>query len=219
VSTSPVVTLRQVRYEIGDQPKLNVAAGGMELLTPTPADGITTVFPLRFTNANLTTVTLFTQAPAAPSATVPGGQPIYTPVPAGGITGNAPVPAWSASSDANGNPIVIFATPPALGLIIGARYQVTAFPDDILNAILLDNQRSTATLTLKAVHYAVIPMILADQQRLTIYRLGDRTDDLTAFITAQTALMKALATMLDDEPGEGPSSYGSSYLGGGWGGW
>jgi len=199
-------SIAQIRVEIGDQPRLCVRPGSYELIA-SPADGVTTIFPLRFSKAMLTAVAVYIATlPTVPNAAPPTYRPILS---------NDAEYGWVATVDANGSPIVEFLIAPAAGLLIGVRYFVTAFTDGEITTYVGDNLRSSTDLTLKAVHYTIIPAILANREAMMVYRIGDRTDDPSQFIRAQLDIRKQIGADLDSEPGEGPSGASGSYYDGG----
>ncbi len=198
----PSVTIAAVRVQIGDQPRLCVRQGMWEVVCDS-ADGVSTTFPLRFRKAVLATL----RVAQTPSADGSGAPPVWT-----GVAASDASLGWSAIVDPYGMPAVQFNLAPAAGTVIGVRYDVTMFTDAELATYIADASRSTTTLTLKAIQYEIIPVMLADRDALTIAKIYERTDDPSKWIDAQLAIRKMLAADLDAEPGEGPVvSRGSSF--------
>jgi len=200
----PSVTMAAIRVEIGDQPRLCVPPGRYELAA-NPADGVTTSFPLKFRKAILTTLRVWIAVlPTERNA----NPPLYVEVQSNDATSS-----WSAGVDASSLPVVTFDLPPPINSLIGVRYDVVMFTDAEIATYIPDNVRSTASLTLKAIHYSLIPVMLADRDALMVSRIGERTDDPAQWIQAQRAMMTMLAAVLDNEPGEGPAGGVSSTYG------
>lgn len=180
------VTLEQVRVEIGDEPRWCTAPGLREVLT-TMTDGATSTYYLKYRKAILSSLQVWLgNAPA------PGVSPAWTPVPA--IGGNAPTSTpWNALHDGNEMPLLVFTpTVPPARLILGVRYLVTMFTDADLSVYITSNTRADDGQTLKAIRYATIPVILNDPEKLATRSIGQRHEDVAAWIGAQTALRASL---------------------------
>jgi hypothetical protein len=206
-TTTP--TLSQVRTQIGDTPRLCVKPRQYEMLAD-PGDGSTTIFGLRFKNADLTSLHIFVaQLPATATAALP----VYVEA-----LSTDPTYPWTAGLDVNGLPIVTFIqTAPDTSTLVGCRYLVTGLSDAQILTYLSDSDliKDTLTLSLQALHYVLIPVILADREAGIVHRIQDRTDDPQAWMRLQHDIRKQLKIDLDDA-GEGQDATGGSgsYLGG-----
>jgi len=166
---------------------------------------VTTSFPLKFRKAILSTLRVWIAVlPTERNA----NPPLYVEVQSNDATSS-----WSAGVDASNLPIVTFDLPPPINSLIGVRYDVVRLTDAEIATYIPDNVRSNAALTLKAIRYAIIPVWVADEDALMVSRIGERTDDPSAWIAAQLRLMPIIGAMLDNEPGEGPSGGVSSTYG------
>ena len=61
-----------------------------------------------------------------------------------------------------------------------------------------DLLKDTITLSLQAMHYAIIPVLLADREAGIIHRLQDRQDDPSAWMRLQAQIRAQLKIDLDD---------------------
>lgn len=204
-----MITIAQVRVEIGDQPRWASNPQGRPEVLASSADGVNTTFYLRFPNVYGTTARVYLGTPVA-------GQPTSWAL----VQPNDATNPWMLTSDANGQPIILFtAAPPPAGKVVAARYMFTAFTDaQIQDQMNLTPAHDTDQRSLWAVHLAMIPAILANRDAMLIKRNGDVTEDPSLWARAQSDLAVHLTAMLQPEDigeppymGIGGYSTGSGY--------
>ena len=197
------VTIAQVRAQIADQPVTCAPPGRYELIAA-PTDGVQAVYPLAFSKARLDTLSLFLQGTSANAAPPP-----WTAVPS-----NDPYNAWVAETDASGMPHVRFLAAPAAGQVFGVRYTATIFSDSELQTYMgPENLKSTTTLTLAAIHLAIIPALLGNREAHMLQTINGRTDNPANWSANLRKLADHLATRLD---GDGDSDVFGAGVSGYW---
>ncbi len=190
------VTLAQVRTQIADRPQLWPNVGDPPELIGT-GDGTSTIFSLRFENFIAGTLTIYT-APAP----VTGATTAWTAVSATLYTVGG---SGSPSSTAATNAIITFATAPASGVLIGARYQSVAFSDADLSAYLSRAQAmySDDISVLKRCTFDLIDIILLDQRRCEMISQGDYKRDPAMYVRTLSTLKESLRKDLAGGPQPG----------------
>jgi hypothetical protein len=183
-----------VRSQIADRPQIYPpGASDPEIIGF--GDGTSTIFALSFENFIAGTLTIYT------AGTASAGQPAtFTAVSATLYTvGSAPVSGLTTAT----NQVITFTTAPAVGTMIGARYQATAFSDADLANYLANAQIvgwPDDRTTLKAVTFDMIDVILMDQRRLEMLAQGDYKRDAAAYANGLMKLKESLRKDLAGGP-------------------
>lgn len=193
------VTLAQVRTQIADRPQLFPPNAQPPDLIGT-GDGNATIFSLRYENYIPGTLTIYTATPPTPGS---GSGPTWTAVsPSNYIVGSSnPGPNQTGATNA----IITFNTAPAAGMLIGSRYQVTAFSDADLSGYLSRAQAlyTDDYLVLKRVQFDIIDVLLVDRERLLIVAQGDYREDPASYEAALHQIKESLRIDLEGGPQAG----------------
>lgn len=189
------VTVGNVRTQIGDRPQLWPTQMEPPELLGT-ADGVATIFSLRFENYISGTLTVYQSTPPSSGS---GSVPTWTALnPTAYTVGSPSNPTLTGATNA----IVTFNSPPAAGTLIGARYQVTAFSDDDLNGYLTRAQElySDDLSVLKRVQYDIIDVVLMDYERMTLLAQGEYRREPATYAEALKQIKAELRTDLSGGP-------------------
>lgn len=112
-------------------------------------------------------------------------------------------PATGTDNTAATTAVITFLTAPASGVLIGQRSQVTAFSDsDLTNYLGYAESYGYPddNLTLKRVHFDIIPVILGDQRRLQVLSEGAFKTDPSVYAAQLTRVRAELAADLEGGP-------------------
>jgi len=195
------VTLAQLRTQIADRPQM-----WPPMVQPPDligqADGVATIFSLRFENFIPGTLTIYTtpkptsDTPAAWTAVNPNSYAVGVPNPGPDSTGAT-------------NALITFNAAPTSGLLVGSRSQVVAFSDTELTDLrtaAVARYGADDELVRKAVQFNAIDMILMDQERLTVLTESTYKRDPQAFLNGLIKLKAALRTDLEGMPVPGTTT-------------
>lgn len=204
-----MITIDDVRTEIGDEERWASNPQAAPQILATQADGVRTVFYLRFPKANLSSVRVYFATYPTPNS---GGQTVWSEI----LPDDATNP-WTATTDANGQPIVQFtAAGPPKGVGVGSRFLMTSFSDaEIQGYMNRAPAFQTDDTTLAAVHLAMMPAILSRRDTMMITRTGDVTQDPAVWAQAQKDVISLLRDRVEtpeaeDEPYLGIGGYGGA---------
>lgn len=191
------INVSNVRTQISDVPRWWPALSDPAPDTIGIGDGVRTIFGLRFQNFLESSLTISLGVVPNPGP----GSPTYT----------AQVPNTYTIANVNQ---ISFNTPPPVGNIVGASYQATAFSDADLTLYLARAQllQSDDRLTLKQVHFDLIDVIVADQDRMMLLKQGDYMRDANQWVASYLKLKEALRKDVtgDPQPGKSVPAFGVS---------
>jgi hypothetical protein len=203
------INVANVRTQISDVPRWWPSLSDPAPDTIGIGDGVRTIFGLRFPNFIASSLTISLGVVPSPGP----GSPTYT------------AQASNLYTIVNVNQIS-FTTPPPVGNIVGSSYQATAFADADLTLYLARAQllQSDDRLTLKQVHFDLIDVIVADQDRMMLLKQGDYMRDANQWVASYLKLKEALRKDVagDPQPGKlipafttGSTQYNRFGIGGG----
>ncbi|HEX3456644.1 MAG TPA: hypothetical protein VHR97_01700 [Candidatus Baltobacteraceae bacterium] len=166
------------------------------------ADGVATIFSLRYENYIAGTLTVYLATPPAAGS---GSTPAWVAQsPSSYVIGSTPNPTQTGATNA----IITFNTAPAANKMVGARYQATAFSDTDLTGYLTRAQQTYTddTSVIKCVQYDIIDVVLLDYNRMILLAQGNFRTDPVSYAASLRALATKLRADLQGRPNPGANS-------------